>query len=109
MKAHSWGHYPPLPQTAHAVAWRKELPALLADVARGHGTTLAYGEGRSYGDSCLAESGQVIAFRGLDRFLAVDWSSAFCGRRIPEREAKDGIRALLAAIAESGEVPFSPC
>lgn len=41
----------------------------------GHGATLAFGCGRSYGDSCLAESGHVLAMKGMDRVLAADWGT----------------------------------
>ncbi|MDR1461739.1 MAG: FAD-binding oxidoreductase [Azoarcus sp.] len=100
MKLLSWGRYPPLPQAAHAVAWRAELPALLANVAQTCGTTLAYGEGRSYGDSCLAESGQVLSFRGLDRFLAADWSSG-----ILRAEAGITLEAIIAVSLPRGWFP----
>ena len=36
------------------------------------GTLLAYGNGRSYGDTCLNASGQLIDMRGLDRILELD-------------------------------------
>ena len=54
---HSWGRYPHAPQTGHPAGWRDELPGLLAQTAATHGGTLPYGNGRSYGDSCLAASG----------------------------------------------------
>ncbi|MDZ7808854.1 MAG: FAD-binding oxidoreductase [Arhodomonas sp.] len=37
--------------------------------------TLAFGNGRSYGDSCLSTSDRVLHTRGLDHVLAVDWST----------------------------------
>jgi FAD/FMN-containing dehydrogenase len=37
------------------------------------GSTLAFGNGRSYGDLCQAASGHVLDMRGLDRFIAADW------------------------------------
>ncbi|MFY2763397.1 FAD-binding oxidoreductase [Arenimonas sp. MALMAid1274] len=33
---------------------------------------LAYGQGRSYGDSCLNSDGRLLLMRGLDRFLRFD-------------------------------------
>jgi FAD/FMN-containing dehydrogenase len=36
---------------------------------------LAYGAGRSYGDSCLAASGHVVCTRALDRIVAADWQT----------------------------------
>jgi FAD/FMN-containing dehydrogenase len=35
-------------------------------------TSLPYGNGRSYGDSCLNDGGRLLATRGLDRFIAFD-------------------------------------
>ena len=104
MKAGSWGRYPSLPQTAHPVLWRTELPALLADIAQERDTTLPYGGGRSYGDSCLAESGKVIALRGLDRFLAVDWRSG-----VLRAEAGITLEAILAVSLPRGWfLPVTP-
>jgi len=70
---YSWGRFPYAPQTAHACSWRSELPGLLTELAEAHGSTLPYGNGRSYGDSCLASSSQVLHMRSLDRFIHVDW------------------------------------
>jgi FAD/FMN-containing dehydrogenase len=38
-----------------------------------YGSTLAYGNGRSYGDSCLATSNHVLRMRPLSRFIKTDW------------------------------------
>ena len=70
---YSWGCYPHAPQTAHACSWRSEVEALRDGVVATHGSTLPYGNGRSYGDSCLAASDQVLHMRALDRFIQVDW------------------------------------
>lgn len=70
---YSWGRYPYEPQHAHACSWRTTVPALLDCVAAAHGSTLPYGNGRSYGDSCLAASDHVLSMRSLDRFIQVDW------------------------------------
>jgi FAD/FMN-containing dehydrogenase len=70
----SFGRFPYFPQVAHAICWRAQLPASLAQVHEQFGATLAYGNGRSYGDSCLSASDHVIHTRSLDRFIAVDWS-----------------------------------
>jgi FAD/FMN-containing dehydrogenase len=57
------------------VDWRDQLPAAWTNVAGANGTTLAYGNGRSYGDSCLAASDHVVHTRRMNRFLAVDWQT----------------------------------
>ncbi|AXF07064.1 FAD-binding oxidoreductase [Paraburkholderia graminis] len=71
----SWGRYPDFPQAGHAVQWRDRVRPVFAQTAQAHGTTLAYGNGRSYGDSCLAATGHVVHTRGLDRFIAADWTT----------------------------------
>jgi FAD/FMN-containing dehydrogenase len=79
----SWGRYPRRPQQPHPVNWADEVPGALVECTiqekeSGHSSTggaLAYGMGRSYGDSCLAASDKVIAMRGMDRILAADWTT----------------------------------
>lgn len=94
----SWGRFPHCPQQPHPVNWPDEVPGALDDcVIRGSRSTgfsglvgneiersgqgailsgaLAYGMGRSYGDSCLAASNHVIAMRGMDRILMADWQT----------------------------------
>ncbi len=71
----SWGNYPPFPQVATACQWRGELPTRLERARQEHGTTLPYGEGLSYGDSCLAASDHVLVLRPLKRFLNADWQA----------------------------------
>ncbi len=69
----SWGRYPNLPQTGHTAHWRSELSAQVDAVFKAHGSTLPFGNGRSYGDSCLALSDHVVETRALDRFISADW------------------------------------
>lgn len=69
----SWGRYPAHPQTLHANAWRCDLSRNLAQHVQDHQTTLPFGNGRSYGDSCLAASDHVLHMRPLDRLIAADW------------------------------------
>lgn len=63
----AWGRlgWPPAAEV-RALAGRG---APLPDVA---GTLLPYGNGRSYGDSCLNPGGTLLTLRGLDRFIAFD-------------------------------------
>lgn len=72
---YSWGHYPNAPQTGHACHWRSELAAQLDSIVREQGSTLPFGNGRSYGDSCLAASSHVVQMRSLDRFIQADWEN----------------------------------
>jgi FAD/FMN-containing dehydrogenase len=72
----SWARYPRRPQQSHPVHWPDEVPCTLHEIAGAHvDGALAFGMGRSYGDSCLAASDHVISMRGMDRVLAVDWDS----------------------------------
>ncbi len=71
----SWGNFPQLPQTGHHVNWRNELAYKFSLISNKHQNTLAFGNGRSYGDSCLAASGHAIVTRNLNRFIAADWQS----------------------------------
>ena len=72
----SWGRYPLYPQIPHPAHWPDDVSQALASIAAlGQGAGLAFGCGRSYGDSCLAESGHVVAMQNMDRVLAADWET----------------------------------
>lgn len=70
----SWGRYPGHPQTPIPCEWRSELPARLAEGRERFGTSLPYGAGLSYGDSCLAASDHVLHMGHLRRFIGADWA-----------------------------------
>lgn len=63
----SWGRYPRAQaQQARPVVWASDsLPAPPPG-----GSLLPYGQGRSYGDSCLNEGGTLLTTSTLDRLLA---------------------------------------
>ena len=70
----SWGRYPVQPQTPHDVRWPEDVATGLESIQNlGQDSSLAFGCGRSYGDSCLAVSGHVLAMQGMNRILAADW------------------------------------
>ncbi|GAB3378526.1 FAD-binding oxidoreductase [Azotobacter armeniacus] len=94
---HSWGRYPDAPQTARACHWRDRLAADLDEIVREQGSTLPYGNGRSYGDSCLAASDRVLHMRALDRFIQVDWQ-----RGIVLAEAGVTLAEILAVAIPRG-------
>lgn len=74
MKTHfSWGNYPKQPQTATECYWQSDIQAALMRFKENG--TLAYGQGRSYGDSCLAYSNQVLHMRAFNRFISADWQN----------------------------------
>jgi FAD/FMN-containing dehydrogenase len=59
---HSWGRLSPVTTEVDSPAWTDQIrPA--------PGPVLAYGLGRSYGDSCLLDGGRMIETRFLDRIL----------------------------------------
>src|SRR5919106_547887 len=67
----SWGRYPAARHArAVPVTWRDEPPALGLIPE----PMLAYGCGRSYGDSCLNDGGALLVATGLDRFIALEHS-----------------------------------
>ena len=67
-----WGRYPRTPQAGQDIAWIDEIPRALKERAK---PTLAYGNGRSYGDSCLAVSGEALHMKTLDRMISADWTT----------------------------------
>lgn len=100
----SWGRYPGFAQTPQAVYWRDNLAADFAAGAHAHGSVLAYGNGRSYGDSCLASSDHVLHMRGLDRFMAADWDAGVL-------QAEAGVtldEILQQAIPRGWFLPVTP-
>jgi FAD/FMN-containing dehydrogenase len=68
-EAGSWGRYPRTRQQLLPLHGRNApLPPF-------EGTALPYGNGRSYGDSCLNPEGSLLHTRPLDRFIAFDPAS----------------------------------
>ncbi len=66
----SWGRYPKaIPAAVHRVHWTDELlPNTTCSL-------LPYGNGRSYGDSCLNDGGVLLDMRDLNRMLSFDRST----------------------------------
>jgi len=93
----SWGHLRAVPVDLSEPRWRDQL-----DLSSG--PALAWGLGRSYGDSCLLENGRMIAMHGLDRILG------FCPRT--ERlEAEAGIsldEILRFSVPRGWFLPTTP-
>lgn len=101
---YSWGRYPDRPQTPIMCHWLAELPDLVKATSQRGATTLAFGNGRSYGDSCLASSNEVMVLRHLDRFIEADWKAgvirAECGVTLGE--------ILQTAIPHGWFLPVTP-
>jgi FAD/FMN-containing dehydrogenase len=65
----SWGRYPlSTPAKVVPLRWLSDLP----DLGKFPEKVLARGEGRSYGDVCLNQSGVLLDTRGLDHFIHFD-------------------------------------
>ncbi|MDR5780156.1 FAD-binding oxidoreductase [Caballeronia sp. LZ065] len=100
----SWGRYPRLPQTPHAAHWRDQAHAQWRGVRETHGTTLAFGNGRSYGDVCLASSDHVFQTLALDRIISADWTRGIV-------RAEPGItfeQILDVAVPRGWMLPVTP-
>jgi FAD/FMN-containing dehydrogenase len=93
----SWGNHPPFFQTAHVPHWLSEIGTHIGRLSQEHGSTLAFGSGRSYGDSCLAASDQVLDCRQLNRFIKTDWSTG-----VVAAESGVTLEAILALAVPMG-------
>ncbi len=62
----SWGNYPSLKQEAIKLVWHTQ------GFPKQPNPLLPYGNGRSYGDSCLTKNGTLIDIRPLKHFIAFD-------------------------------------
>ena len=62
----SWGHYPKTHQQVCKLSHRD------SSLIQTKLPLLPYGNGRSYGDSCLNDGGVLLDVRSLDRFIAFD-------------------------------------
>ena len=101
---YSWGRYPAHPQTSKSCHWRSDIQQALNETATQRGTLLPFGNGRSYGDSCLAASDNVLHLRPLDRFISVDWQTG-----LMRAEAGVTLDEVLALIIPKGWfLPVTP-
>lgn len=96
----SWGRYPKARQRRLALAASSDpLPRLAAGE-----TLLPYGQGRSYGDSCLNDGGAIVATAHTDRLLAFDRA-----RGILRCEAGVTLADILAfAVPQGWFLPVTP-
>ena len=100
----SWGHYPYFPQHIEHVNWRDELEPTLSALRSQQPNVLPYGNGRSYGDSCLAASDHLLQMRGLNRFITADWQ-----RGIIRAEAGATLEEILqVSIPRGWFLPVTP-
>ncbi len=94
----SWGRYPSVEQKISLLtAPCKALPATKSSL-------LAYGQGRSYGDSCLNAGGLVLGTRNLDHFIKFDQQTGLL-----EVEAGVCLQDVIAVCLPRGWfLPVSP-
>ena len=96
-KIHSWGKL--RAATAEVIT-----PAWVPDKLSGAGPFLGYGLGRSYGDSCLLDRGNLIETRFLDRLLAFDSDTG-----VLRAEAGISLDAILRfAVPRGWFLPTTP-
>ncbi|MEE4999315.1 FAD-binding oxidoreductase [Pseudomonas alliivorans] len=99
-----WGRYPRFAQQGHACTWIDDLPQHMAATLDRHETSLPFGNGRSYGDSCLASSGHVLHMHRLDRFIAANWQTGI----VRVEAGMTLAQVLTAAIAQGWFLPVTP-
>jgi FAD/FMN-containing dehydrogenase len=93
----SWGNYPRVKQSGLYHLSRDDS---LPDTS----PLLPFGNGRSYGDCCLIESGTVVATRKLDNFISFDRESGLL-----KCEAGVLLRDILELTVQAGWfLPVSP-
>jgi FAD/FMN-containing dehydrogenase len=96
----SWGRVAKAEQLVHEPGFADELPALLSS----NSSSIAYGLGRSYGDSCLNGGGSLIRMHRLDRVLGADWDQG-----VVRAEAGMSLDALLRLCVPKGWfLPVTP-
>lgn len=87
---HSWGNLRPARSEVCSPSWKpSSLP--------GQGPFLAYGLGKSYGDSCLLDGGTMIDTRFLDRIRSFDPTSGLL-----RAEAGTSLDAILRFCVPRG-------
>lgn len=96
---HSWGRINPVKAHAFRPIWQQDFSRIPADKSR-----LAYGLGRSYGDSCLLAGGNMIVTTALDRLMSFDETSGLL-----RAEAGISLDAILRfAVPRGWFLPTTP-
>jgi FAD/FMN-containing dehydrogenase len=94
---HSWGRIRPVNAEVDTPAWPDQIRLRESN-------NLAYGLGRSYGDSCLLESGHMVETRFLDRILSFNPATALL-----KAEAGISLDAILRfAVPRGWFLPTTP-
>lgn len=87
------------PPTSRAIA-AAEAIAMLRNGGAGDASLLAYGNGRSYGDSCQIEHGTIVDMRSLDRIRSFDAQTGLI-----EADAGVFLSDIIAYAAPHGFFP----
>lgn len=88
----SWGRYPKATHSIRRLNWRTDpLPKSEGE------SILPFGLGRSYGDSCLNDGGELLLTRALDHILAFDME-----RGLIRCEAGTSLEEILQVIVPRG-------
>jgi FAD/FMN-containing dehydrogenase len=97
----SWGRFPkaPFQEALHLQSLETPIP-----LPSNGESVLAYGLGRSYGDSCLNNGGTIIPMAGFNKFLSFDAASG-----IVKAEAGVSLATILEVFVPRGWfLPVSP-
>src|SRR5690554_4120353 len=68
----SWGRYPAHANRTLPNYWQDDVADNLRRILETQPDTLAHGNGRSYGDSCLSPGPEALGMRRLKRFIRFD-------------------------------------
>lgn len=100
----SWGFRPAVAQAARVVEWRSDALRNASELLPQGSSTLPFGNGRSYGDSCLNCTGDLLDTRPLNHLISFDQDKGLlCA------EAGTTLVELLAVIVPAGWfLPVSP-
>ena len=100
----SWGHLPAVRQAASVPHWAAEGEALVREPPASGNSRLPFGRGRSYGDSCLNSTGELIDTRAPRSLRRVSIAS----RGVLTAEPGVTLAEILALIVPAGLVPAGP-
>jgi len=93
----SWGNFPQVSQSIQEIYWQDQIPKAIDYCSEAETTTLAVGLGRSYGDSCLSESGFPLRLIQMNRVIHFDTQVG-----ILTAEAGISLQEILSIIVPHG-------
>ncbi len=94
----SWGRFPRTEEEVQVISDRRSEPKI------GARFVLPFGRGRSYGDCCLNDGGELLSTERLDHFISFDRATG-----IVRCESGVGLDELLSVIVPAGWfLPVTP-